>query len=114
VIYPLTRDEAASAEEGEDQKQLQLLDGRLDQLMGVVRLRYLLQRQGGWDSVAEWQDVLSLGLPPCPPSPSHPLPAKAFSYFDPHLNEGGCLFQGLVSTRRRILLDLGLIPKFPS
>jgi len=73
VIYPLARDEAASAEEGESQKRVQLLDDRLDQLMGVVRLRYLLQRQGGWDSVAEWQDVLSLGRSLLLVSMGHPL-----------------------------------------
>ena len=62
LIYPLSCDEAAAAEEGSSKETcLHKLDGKLDQLMGVVRLRYLLQRQGGWDSVAEWGDVLSLG-----------------------------------------------------
>ena len=62
IIYPLSCEEVAQSEEGESaKKRLHQLDSRLDQLMGVVRLKYLLQRQGGWDSVAEWGDVLSLG-----------------------------------------------------
>ena len=64
LIYPLSCEEAPAAEEGSSKEtRLHNLDGKLDQLMGVVRLRYLLQRQGGWDSVAEWGDVLSLGQP---------------------------------------------------
>ena len=62
LIYPLSCEEAAGTEEGSSKEtRLHKLDAKLDQLMGVVRLRYLLQRQGGWDSVAEWGDVLSLG-----------------------------------------------------
>lgn len=62
LIYPLSCEEAAAAEEGSSKEtRLHNLDSKLDQLMGVVRLRYLLQRQGGWNSVAEWGDVLSLG-----------------------------------------------------
>lgn len=30
-------------------------------LMGVVRLGYLVEREGGWDAVQEWGEVLSLG-----------------------------------------------------
>lgn len=67
VIYPLTPEEAAAAEEGSSpQAKLEALDARLAGLMAVVRLRYLVQRQGGWDSEAEWGDVLSLGTLPFP------------------------------------------------
>ena len=62
VIYPLSAEEAAAVEQGHSPEQrMKVLDARLDDLMSQVRLRYLLQRQGSWDSVAEWGDVLSLG-----------------------------------------------------
>lgn len=37
------------------------LDARLDALMAVVRLQYLIAREGGWGAVKEWGEVLSLG-----------------------------------------------------
>ena len=40
------------------------LDERLDGLMEVVRLSYLIKREGGWGASCEWGETLSLG-PPC-------------------------------------------------
>lgn len=37
------------------------LDARLDDLMVVVRLSYLISREGGWGAVTEWGETLSLG-----------------------------------------------------
>lgn len=37
------------------------LDSRLDELMVVVRLSYLISREGGWGAVTEWGETLSLG-----------------------------------------------------
>jgi ABC-type uncharacterized transport system fused permease/ATPase subunit len=37
------------------------LDKELDALMVVVRLRYLIVREGGWDAEKLWSNVLSLG-----------------------------------------------------
>ena len=37
------------------------LDDRLDGLMEVVRLSYLIKREGGWGAVCEWGETLSLG-----------------------------------------------------
>lgn len=37
------------------------LDSQLDKLMSVVRLRYLIEREGGWDAEKKWGEVLSLG-----------------------------------------------------
>ena len=45
-------------------ERVQALDKRLDDLMEMVRLKYLVDRQGGWDSTAEWGDTLSLGQLP--------------------------------------------------
>jgi len=41
------------------------LDERLDGLMEVVRLSYLIKREGGWGAVCEWGETLSLGAPLC-------------------------------------------------
>jgi len=49
VTYPETINES-------DQKDLELMD-----LMEAVGLTYLVKREGGWDTVKDWQDVLSGG-----------------------------------------------------
>ena len=62
VIYPLSAAEASSGNDGFTlYERVQALDKSLDELMGMVRLKYLVDRQGGWDSTAEWGDTLSLG-----------------------------------------------------
>ncbi len=56
----------AVAHEGEGSDELEaaaILDARLDALMDVVRLQYLIEREGGWGATAEWGEVLSLGAP---------------------------------------------------
>jgi ABC-type uncharacterized transport system fused permease/ATPase subunit len=40
---------------------LGLLDRRLRTILEDVRLVYLLDREGGWDASANWEDMLSLG-----------------------------------------------------
>ena len=51
-------------EDGSDgSARLQALDARLDGLMAVVRLQYLVAREGGWGAQAEWGETLSLGAP---------------------------------------------------
>ena len=42
---------------------LAALDERLDGLMEVVRLSYLIKREGGWGAVTDWGERLSLGPP---------------------------------------------------
>ena len=64
VIYPLSASEASSSYDGFTlYERVQALDKKLDELMGMVRLKYLVDRQGGWGSTAEWGDTLSLGEP---------------------------------------------------
>ena len=64
MIYPLTVEAAAARESPADSAaRLQALDSRLDGLMAVVRLQYLVSREGGWDAQAEWGETLSLGAP---------------------------------------------------
>ena len=65
VIYPLTARQAyqryASAALLDDRDAAALLDAELDGLMVVVRLGYLVEREGGWDAAREWGETLSLG-----------------------------------------------------
>ena len=57
VIYPMT---VAAALKKLD-CTLDVLDAKIDDLMTVVRLRYLIEREGGWDAEKSWGEVLSLG-----------------------------------------------------
>lgn len=52
IIYPHSVDEARK-KGYTDRKLLELLD--------KVKLEYLVQREGGWDSIQDWTDVLSGG-----------------------------------------------------
>lgn len=67
VIYPLTVAGALQLQEAEDGRHvdragaLGRLDAQLDGLAAAVKLSYLVQREGGWDAVTSWGDVLSLG-----------------------------------------------------
>ena len=57
------KDEAIAALRAEAGRAAEL-DRQLGELMGVVRLGYLLEREGGWEAVQEWGEVLSLGESP--------------------------------------------------
>ncbi|KAF9973410.1 ATP-binding cassette sub- D member 3 [Actinomortierella ambigua] len=52
VIYPDTKAQAAA--KGYD-------DSKLMELLEVVHLGYLIEREGGWDAIQDWADVLSGG-----------------------------------------------------
>jgi ATP-binding cassette subfamily D (ALD) protein 3 len=52
VIYPHTRDDALRRGK---------TDSELEHHMERVKLSYLLSREGGWDAIADWMDVLSGG-----------------------------------------------------
>jgi len=66
IIYPLTLSEAmlkASQESGQDGDcdAAEILDARLRNILENIRLVYLLEREGGWDTSTNWEDMLSLG-----------------------------------------------------
>ncbi|XP_051117448.1 ABC transporter D family member 1-like [Andrographis paniculata] len=67
IIYPLSLDEAEKRalyliEEGpESLNAKDLLDAQLKIILENVKLLYLLEREGGWDSSQNWEDILSLG-----------------------------------------------------
>ena len=60
IIYPLTTAHARQKFGSEDDPRA-ALDAALDALMEVVRLQYLVEREGGWEATQEWGEVLSLG-----------------------------------------------------
>ncbi|XP_024526475.1 ABC transporter D family member 1 isoform X1 [Selaginella moellendorffii] len=76
IIYPLTLNEAIikvlhEAKKGDaslgvdhvdsTKEATELLDSKLRFILENVRLVYLLQREGGWNTPANWEDMLSLG-----------------------------------------------------
>ncbi|UPQ98050.1 type I ABC transporter [Chloropicon primus] len=52
ILYPHSPDDAGTADES--------LDAQLEDLLDKVHLKYLVERWG-WDSVEDWENVLSLG-----------------------------------------------------
>ena len=44
-----------------DHDAAEILDTRLRNILENVRLVYLLEREGGWDTLTNWEDMLSLG-----------------------------------------------------
>jgi len=52
LIYPHTRSEALKR---------QYTDDKLERLLATVGLQHLLIREGGWDVVADWSEILSGG-----------------------------------------------------
>ncbi|XP_063792669.1 ATP-binding cassette sub-family D member 1 [Pseudophryne corroboree] len=52
VIYPDTAG---------DMRMKGFCDKHLEAILNIVNLYYLVQREGGWDSVSDWKDVLSGG-----------------------------------------------------
>jgi ABC-type uncharacterized transport system fused permease/ATPase subunit len=60
VFYPLTQAHARQRF-GDAPDPPAALDAALDALMEVVRLSYLVEREGGWGAAGEWGETLSLG-----------------------------------------------------
>lgn len=52
VIYPQTREEMTRRGRSDDE---------LNSFLEIVQLSYLTAREGGWDAVEDWMDVLSGG-----------------------------------------------------
>ncbi|KAF6025465.1 ABCD3 [Bugula neritina] len=52
IIYPDTKD---------DMRRKRILDSHLITYLDKVQLSYILEREGGWESVQDWMDVLSGG-----------------------------------------------------
>eukprot|EP00005_Dracoamoeba_jomungandri_P013645 CAMPEP_0174264090 /NCGR_PEP_ID=MMETSP0439-20130205/21294_1 /TAXON_ID=0 /ORGANISM="Stereomyxa ramosa, Strain Chinc5" /LENGTH=289 /DNA_ID=CAMNT_0015349807 /DNA_START=958 /DNA_END=1827 /DNA_ORIENTATION=- len=52
IIYPHTK---------EDATQAGVSDSDLEDILSLVKLQYIVKREGGWDAVHDWKDVLSGG-----------------------------------------------------
>ena len=52
IIYPDTKD---------DMRRKRISDSHLVTYLEKVQLSYILEREGGWESVQDWMDVLSGG-----------------------------------------------------
>jgi len=52
VIYPLSYEEI---------KKKGVTDSQLENILDLVKLSYIVEREGGWDARKEWKDVLSGG-----------------------------------------------------
>ena len=55
------RDQVAYPHSKEDLERLGVTDDDLAVYLNYVKLDYLVDREGGWDAVADWMDVLSGG-----------------------------------------------------
>ncbi|XP_051143944.1 ABC transporter D family member 1-like [Andrographis paniculata] len=67
IIYPLSKEEAEKRvlhliTQGEESvSSTEVLDTHLKSILENVKLLYLLEREGKWDTSRNWEDILSLG-----------------------------------------------------